>query len=118
MLAAHLIQIPSCRHRFHRPQCFIPSFANHPLPGIGGFGSLEFRQRIESHWGVALFVDGGEVGTDSKQLPTGFKFGAGAGLRYYTPIGPIRLDFAVPLNQVANVDEGAFQVYIGLGQAF
>ena len=98
-----------------------PVFTGTQIPTGGttiAAGSLEFRQRIESHWGVALFVDGGEVGTDSKQLPTGFKFGAGAGLRYYTPIGPIRLDFAVPLNQVANVDEGAFQVYIGLGQAF
>jgi translocation and assembly module TamA len=98
-----------------------PVFTGTQIPTGGttiAAGSLEFRQRIESNWGVAVFVDGGEVGTDSKQLPTGFKFGAGAGLRYYTPIGPIRLDFAVPLNQVANVDEGAFQVYIGLGQAF
>jgi translocation and assembly module TamA len=81
-------------------------------------GSLEFRQRFGANWGGAVFVDGGQVGNDSRQLPTDLKFGAGVGLRYYTPIGPIRLDFAVPLNQVAGVDEGAFQVYIGLGQAF
>ena len=33
----------------------------------------------------------------------------------------IKVDYygsEMPLNQVANVDEGAFQVYIGLGQAF
>ncbi len=80
--------------------------------------SFEFRQRFGTNWGGAVFVDGGQVGSNSKTLPTDFKFGVGAGVRYYTPIGPIRLDFAIPLNQVAGVDEGAFQVYIGLGQAF
>jgi translocation and assembly module TamA len=50
------------------------------------------------------------------------RFGAGAGVRYYTPIGPIRLDIAVPIQRrsgagVANPDD-AFEIYIGLGQAF
>ena len=42
--------------------------------------------------------------------------GAGAGLRYYTPIGPIRLDVAVPTPRHPGDD--AVEVYIGLGQAF
>jgi translocation and assembly module TamA len=50
------------------------------------------------------------------------KAGAGVGLRYYTPIGPIRLDVALPLQRrsgpnVANPDD-SFEIYIGLGQAF
>ena len=44
------------------------------------------------------------------------KVGAGFGLRYYTAIGPIRVDFAVPLVHQAN--SGNFQLYIGIGQAF
>jgi translocation and assembly module TamA len=98
-----------------------PVLVNTQIPTGGtsiAAGSLEFRQRIGASWGAALFLDGGNVGSNSRKLPTDFKFGAGVGLRYYTPIGPIRLDFAVPLSQVAGVDEGAFQVYIGLGQAF
>jgi translocation and assembly module TamA len=43
-------------------------------------------------------------------------------VRYYTPIGPVRADVAVPLQRHAsNVspnNDGAFQVYIGLGPAF
>ncbi len=42
--------------------------------------------------------------------------GAGIGVRYYTSIGPIRLDVAVPLNREPGGD--AFELYIGIGQAF
>jgi translocation and assembly module TamA len=42
--------------------------------------------------------------------------GVGVGARYYTPIGPLRLDFAVPTYRRSNDDR--FEVYIGLGQAF
>ena len=37
-------------------------------------------------------------------------------MRYYTPIGPIRFDIAVPVDRRAGED--SFEVYIGLGQAF
>ena len=42
--------------------------------------------------------------------------GVGVGARYYTSIGPLRLDFAVPTYRRSNDDR--FEVYIGLGQAF
>ena len=42
--------------------------------------------------------------------------GVGAGVRYYTPIGPIRFDIAVPTKRY-NTDD-RFEIYIGLGQAF
>jgi translocation and assembly module TamA len=38
------------------------------------------------------------------------------GARYYTSIGPIRLDVAVPVNRTSGGD--AFELYIGLGEAF
>ena len=44
------------------------------------------------------------------------RLGAGAGARYYSPIGPIRLDVAVPLNRPPGGD--TFELYIGLGEAF
>jgi translocation and assembly module TamA len=37
-------------------------------------------------------------------------------MRYYTPIGPIRFDVAVPVGRRRGED--SFEVYIGLGQAF
>ena len=79
-------------------------------------GSLEFRQRIGENWGGAFFVDGGQVSASLKLLPTDVRVGVGVGVRYYTPIGPIRLDVAVPTKRDSN--DQAFQVYIGLGQAF
>jgi translocation and assembly module TamA len=44
-------------------------------------------------------------------------WGAGVGLRYYTPIGPIRLDVAFPLEKREDIDD-SFQIYISIGQAF
>ena len=38
------------------------------------------------------------------------------GARYYTSIGSIRLDVAVPVNRAPGGD--AFELYIGLGEAF
>jgi translocation and assembly module TamA len=37
-------------------------------------------------------------------------------VRYYTAIGPLRVDLAMPLTKVPGND--SYQVYIGLGQAF
>jgi translocation and assembly module TamA len=77
---------------------------------------LEFRQRFYSNWGAVAFVDTGQVSASLKPLHTDVRTGAGAGMRYYTPIGPIRFDIAVPVGR--RPGEDSFEVYIGLGQAF
>jgi translocation and assembly module TamA len=79
--------------------------------------SLEYRQRIGQNWGAAVFVDGGQVGNKLSLSPTDLFYGVGGGVRYYTPIGPVRLDVAIPLRRYDS-DPEAFQIYIGLGQAF
>jgi translocation and assembly module TamA len=78
---------------------------------------LEYRQRFGQRWGGAFFVDGGQVGSNLSLYPSNPYIGVGAGVRYYTPIGPIRLDIAFPLKRYDS-DPQAFQVYVGLGQAF
>jgi translocation and assembly module TamA len=80
-------------------------------------GGLEYRQRFGQGWGAAFFVDGGQVSNKLILLPSDLYFGVGAGVRYFTPIGPIRLDIAVPLRHY-DTNYDAFQVYVGLGQAF
>jgi translocation and assembly module TamA len=106
--------------RGYRYQTVGPQF---PVSGnpIGGTaiiaGSVEFRQRFGKNFGAAVFVDGGQVSASLKPLPDVFRIGVGAGIRYYTPIGPIRVDIAVPTRS-NGLDSDTFEVYIGLGQAF
>ncbi|MFC7477418.1 autotransporter assembly complex family protein [Dankookia sp. GCM10030260] len=78
--------------------------------------SLEWRQRVWGDIGAVAFVDAGSVGTGSAPDTTNLRVGAGAGLRYYTPIGPVRADVALPL--VKQRDNSAFGLYVGIGQAF
>jgi translocation and assembly module TamA len=80
-------------------------------------GSLEFRQRFGANFGGAIFVDGGQVSDTLKADASDFFIGVGFGVRYYTPIGPIRLDVAFPTRQYSN-DDVPFEIYIGLGQSF
>ncbi len=79
-------------------------------------GSVEVRQRIYGDFGIVGFVDAGQVSNDGLPFSGGWQIGAGIGGRYYTPIGPIRLDVAIPLNKRPGDDSVA--VYIGIGQAF
>jgi translocation and assembly module TamA len=87
---------------------------------IGGRSSLifsgELRYRINDQFGVAAFIDAGNA--YSSMFPTfdNLKVGIGAGIRYLTPVGPIRLDVAVPLNR--DTGDPAVGIYVGLGQAF
>jgi len=56
------------------------------------------------------------VTADASGVPNDFRIGVGFGVRYYTPIGPIRLDIAVPTKRRSGDD--SFEIYIGLGQAY
>lgn len=78
--------------------------------------SVEMRQKIGQHWGVVGFVDAGSIGSD--QIPNGknLSLGAGIGVRYDLGFGPIRVDFAVPLNPRSN--DPSFQIYLSIGQSF
>ncbi|HWU56466.1 MAG TPA: BamA/TamA family outer membrane protein [Rhizomicrobium sp.] len=77
--------------------------------------TVEFRQRIGTDWGAAAFVDAGQAG-DGTPFTGQVYAGAGLGARYYTAIGAVRVDVAVPLVHLPHGD--AFELYIGLGQAF
>ncbi len=78
--------------------------------------TIELRQRLFEDFGVAVFADAGQDSPESTPFTGDLRAGAGAGVRYYTPIGAVRLDMAVPMRRVPNGD--AFELYVGLGQAF
>jgi translocation and assembly module TamA len=88
---------------------------------VGGLSfweaSAELRIRLTNQIGLVPFVDAGAAYEDSyPDFAEGVRFGAGLGLRYYTPLGPLRFDLAMPLNPRDGDPSVAF--YIGLGQAF
>jgi translocation and assembly module TamA len=104
--------------RGFRYQSVGPQFADgKPTGGTAiGAGTVELRQRLFGNWGTSAFVDAGQVNANGAPLAGTWRIGAGVGVRYYTSIGPIRLDVAVPVNRAPGGD--AFELYIGLGEAF
>ncbi|MFC3703529.1 autotransporter assembly complex family protein [Devosia honganensis] len=78
--------------------------------------SLEARAKVTQDIGVVGFLDGGYVAADTFPGLDDLRLGAGVGVRYYTGLGPLRLDLAVPINKRAGDPDWA--VYAGIGQAF
>ncbi|MGI9204199.1 MAG: autotransporter assembly complex protein TamA [Woeseiaceae bacterium] len=71
-------------------------------------GSLEIDYLLRPRWAVAAFVDSGSAFNNSD---VDFSTGAGLGLRWYSPVGPIRLDLAHPLDD----PDQDVRVHISLG---
>jgi translocation and assembly module TamA len=104
--------------RGYRYQSVGPLFHDgNPIGGTAiNAGTAEFRQRVGQSLGFAVFLDAGQVSKVVNPLNATLRFGTGAGVRYYTPIGPLRLDIGVPINREPGGDN--FEIYIGLGQSF
>lgn len=78
--------------------------------------SLEMRIKVSEKFGLVPFIDAGTVSAATVPSLSTLQFGAGLGLRYLTPFGPLRVDAAVPLNR--RPGDPSFGVYAGIGQAF
>ncbi len=79
--------------------------------------STEFRQDIgQTNFGLVAFADAGYVGSDATGGSGDWQAGAGLGVRYATPFGPIRVDLATPVRG-AGVGEDLY-IYIGIGHSF
>jgi translocation and assembly module TamA len=90
---------------------------------IGGRGLAEFaiesRIRLKQfggNFGIVPFLDGGSLTTRAMPDLTHWRFAVGAGVRYYSLFGPIRIDVGIPLNRQKS--DGPFAVTVSLGQAF
>lgn len=81
--------------------------------------SGEARMYVTSSLGVVAFYDWGFIGPDSfYSADDGDSHsGLGLGVRYATPIGPIRVDFATPATGSSD-NFKSVELYIGVGQAF
>ncbi len=70
--------------------------------------SVEYEQALFDDWALAAFVDSGNAFNLDN---IGFKTGAGVGVRWYSPLGPLRIDVALPLNP----SESTFQIHFAAG---
>jgi outer membrane protein assembly factor BamA len=96
---------------------------------LGGFSlletSLELRARVWKTLGLVLFADAGNVweGTWEYRL-SDLRYDVGPGLRYLTPIGPLRADFAYQLNPIpgllvdGELQDRRWRVHFSIGQSF
>lgn len=73
-------------------------------------GSIEYQLRVKGKWWGAVFFDIGRADTNFEF--SNLKKGAGIGVRWESPLGPIKLDIAKP---VGDSEENGIQFYIGLG---
>lgn len=79
--------------------------------------SVEARYRVTDQIGVVGFVDMGGAFTSNVPGQGGELYtGVGVGVRYLTPLGPIRADLAIPLKNISG--EPNYGLYLGIGQAF
>ena len=104
-----------------------------PLSGIGlpigGHSfmnfSTELRVPVWGNLGGVVFVDGGNVWSNPWDINVNdLHYDVGPGLRYNTPIGPIRLDLGYQLNRIpglrvdGELEKRRFRVHFSIGQAF
>lgn len=105
-----------------------------PIGGRATFSfNTEFRFKLDqllNGFGFAAFLDGGQVWRDFNDISSNpIQYGIGGGLRYQSPIGPVRIDLAYKLNptdQDLRIFEGQnygsawdqWGIHFSIGQAF
>lgn len=105
-----------------------------PVGGNALFNfNVEIRQQLDRFikgFGIAAFLDGGQVWRGVSSINTNdIQYGIGGGIRYQSPIGPIRVDVGYKvnptdedLNVIEGVDKGSawdrWGLHFSIGQAF
>ncbi|MFC5083986.1 autotransporter assembly complex protein TamA [Microvirga arabica] len=127
IVGADLDEIPANRRFFaggggsvrgYTYRSLSPTFLGEPVGGRSLLeASLEARIKVTDTIGIVPFVDAGTAFESSyPDFNERIRVGAGLGLRYYTGIGPIRLDVAIPVNRERG--DPSYAIYVGIGQAF
>jgi outer membrane protein assembly complex protein YaeT len=87
--------------------------------------SEELRAHIAGNWGAVAFLDTGNVWAESWGIRlSDLRYAVGAGLRYQTPIGPVRLDYGYQLNPIPGLvvngepQTRRWRIHFSIGQAF
>ena len=127
VLAESIEDVPASRRLYSGGGGSVRGFADRSLGPLDADGDptgglsvaevgAELRARVWGDLGGAVFVEGGAVGEEPYFDLSDPLYAAGVGARYFSPVGPIRLDVGVPLNPRDSDD--VFQIYLSIGQAF
>jgi outer membrane protein insertion porin family len=95
-----------------------PQTLNADGVGVGGnavlIANAEWRVPVTGGFEVAFFVDAGNSWADPKNVDLSqVRTGAGIGLHYLTPVGPLRLEYGIKLDRKPGEDAGAFAFAVG-----
>ncbi|MCL4838771.1 MAG: BamA/TamA family outer membrane protein [Thermoanaerobaculia bacterium] len=88
---------------------------------VGGNGlflvNLDYRFPIAGAFGGTVFLDGGNVWRDHDEIDTrDLRWGAGVGLRYRSPVGPLRLEIGWKLDREPG--EPSYVWFFSIGNPF
>lgn len=129
-------QVPFSKKYFLGGATSIRGWGRYEVSPLGGSGlpiggdsmvavSSEARLSLGGNLGAVAFVDAGNVWAGDWRIRLGdLRYAVGPGLRYQTPVGPIRLDVGYQLNQVQGLlVNGApqarrWRIHFSIGQAF
>ena len=104
--------------RGYKPDELGPKGANGSPTGgnVQALTNGELRFLLGKGIGLVTFVDAGNVWRTIDEVRSDLKFTVGAGLRYKTPVGPIRVDYGHKMDREAG--ESAGEVHFSFGHAF
>jgi len=98
-----------------------------PIGGLSFLeGASELRRPLKGKFSGVLFLDYGNVWTDTLNLNNSgsLRYDVGTGLRYLTPVGPARIDFGYQLTPIPNLhvngepETRQWRIHFSVGQAF
>jgi outer membrane translocation and assembly module TamA len=103
-----------------------PLVGGEPVGGNSMFEyTLEGRATIKGSFGAVAFLDTGNVWVNSWGIRLNdLRYSVGSGIRYITPIGPLRFDFGYQLNPIPGLlvngepQTRQWRVHFSIGQAF
>jgi outer membrane protein insertion porin family len=98
------------------PQC--PLAQREPVGGAAQvLGSLEWRVPLAGALGATLFLDSGNTWASVSQVQwRQLRWGAGLGLRFATPVGPLRLEYGWKLDRQEGESKG--ELFLAFGNPF
>ena len=129
-------QVPFAKKYFLGGATSIRGWGRYEVSPLGGSGqpiggnsmfafSSEARLSLAGHLGAVAFIDAGNVWEGDWQIALNdLRYAVGPGLRYQTPVGPIRLDVGYQINRIEGLlVNGApqarrWRIHFSIGQAF